>query len=203
MQHHHAYVMYAPSIPDSSIPDTYKTQSPDISHITTDRLSIDDVRTLILQAQQKPFEEQYRVFVVCVRDIALEAQHALLKLLEEPPKQVLFYLVLPKTIFLLPTLRSRVHADVHQSDIQRKANEVFATFVATSYAARITQIAERTKEKDTVWIEDVLQGAEVVAHTTKKIGLLHTIMFIRTHITSKGASAKMLLEELALQLPVK
>ena len=95
MNEHHAILLYADSLDASHLPDAYKVQSPDILHIFVDRFSIDDARELTLLASQTPFSASMRVFVVVAHDIAVEAQHALLKLLEEPPQSARFYLILP------------------------------------------------------------------------------------------------------------
>ncbi|MBR0508181.1 MAG: DNA polymerase III subunit gamma/tau, partial [Clostridia bacterium] len=55
--------------------------------------SVDNVRTLIEQAQFAPLELRYRVFIIDeVHMLSNAAFNALLKTLEEPPKHVLFIL---------------------------------------------------------------------------------------------------------------
>ena len=108
MESHHAFISYAKSIDASEVPKVYRTVSADIEHLVTDRLGIDDVRKLIVRSQQKPFSFEKRVFVLITKDIALEAQNALLKLFEEPPLTALFYLVIPQNAFVLQTLLSRL-----------------------------------------------------------------------------------------------
>ncbi len=202
---HHAYLHFGDELSTSTIPEEYKTQSADVTHIITLRFSIDDARELTRTSQWQPFEGETRVFVIVTNDIALEAQNALLKLFEEPPVHAQFYLVLKKTAFVLPTLLSRLSAkDSDSIDGAVEGNISFVTFLSSPYADRIATIAEKTKEKDAVWIEDIVRGCEVytVMSHAHKVALLPSVLFVRTYLGTKGASAKMLLEELALTLPL-
>lgn len=206
MYTHHAYLAFAPSLETSGVPLEYQKSTIDIYHLVTPRLTIDDARSLTLLSEQRPFEAKKRVFVIVTSDIALEAQNALLKLFEEPSLHAEFYVVVPKTAFLLPTLRSRLAVmEEEEGETEKNStNESFTTFASFSYADRLVQIAEKTKAKDLVWIEAILQGFEVATQSAVKDKelMLKTVVLIRSYIGSKGASAKMLLEELALVLPL-
>lgn len=206
MDTHHAILIYAHSLASSSIPEAYKIQSADVLHTIIDRVSIDTARELSRLAQQKPFQSAIRVFVVVTSDIAIEAQNALLKLLEEPPAHAVFYVVIPKTAFLLPTLRSRLSVFDESPDAhQIHENELFTSFLEATYGERLALIATKTKDKDLVWTESIMKGCEMWSVLSKKNkeAVLGTLIYIRTYIGTKGASSKMLLEELALTLPPK
>jgi len=215
MQHHHAYILFANSLEESLLPIAYKVPSMDVFHVNTQRLSIDEVRSLTTLSLQRPFEGDTRVFIIVTKDIAIEAQNALLKLFEEPPLHARFFLVLPSTAFLLPTLRSRVAVFENDSDSDSDSegvvvsdadkNDVFASFLSMNHAERMLAISDHTKEKDPVWIEAILRGCERWAHMHAQThtSMLTGILMVRQYIDSKGASAKMLLEELALLLPYK
>jgi DNA polymerase III delta prime subunit len=199
---HHAHLLYADNLSEAAVPSEYKKPSVDVLHVLRDRFSIADARELSLWAQQKPFERDKRVFVVVTDDIAVEAQNALLKLLEEPTATSLFYIVVPNTSVLLPTLRSRLNVP-EDSSTKEGDGISFAEFSGASYGERIREIAARTKDKDGRWIEEILRGSEKIASESKSETLLRAVLFIRQYIKKKGASPKMLLEELALQLPLR
>lgn len=205
MQKHHAHLMYAHSLEESALPLEYQKAGLDTYHVIVDSLGIDDVRTLTEKSIQRPFEFDVCVFVIVARIITIQAQNALLKLFEEPPAHALFYIVVPSTIVLLPTLRSRLAFEsssvVHTKD---SANEVFRDFLKASYADRLAQIADHTKNKDVAWIEQIVLGCEYFAHMAleNKTQILKSVLLVRSYIGSNGASAKMLLEELALILPI-
>ena len=203
MNSHHAIVCISDTLENSGVPDIYKTQSSDVSHIILDRFSIADARQLSQNALQKPVDSDYRVFVLVVRKFPEESQNALLKLFEEPPEKTRFYLVLPQAGILIPTLRSRVSFEdsVHE---ESDTNEAFASFVSDSYADRLLTIVSVTKKKDLQAIEDIIRGAEqyVAKNPLQQQQLLSTVLLVREYSKTPGASAKMLLEELALSLPV-
>ncbi len=71
-------------------------------------LSVDDVRDLRNEAYRMPNESAYRVMILCeAQRMTPQAQNALLKILEEPPRHVLFILTCENRTQLLETIRSR------------------------------------------------------------------------------------------------
>jgi DNA polymerase-3 subunit delta' len=71
-------------------------------------IKIETVRVVIDQANFRPFEARRRVVVIDEADALVEqAQHALLKTLEEPPPASIFLLVSSLPDALLTTVRSR------------------------------------------------------------------------------------------------
>jgi DNA polymerase III, delta subunit len=204
MHTHHAQLYFGDSLETAPIPDLYKVPSQDVVHYVTESFTIADARELISEAIMRPFVDEKRIFVVVTHEILPEAQNALLKLFEEPPLHVEFYVVIPKNAFLLPTLLSRLSI-VSATNHKVASSDTFTAFIAAPYAERINQIAIMTKEKDTQWISELLSGCEAwieadVVHRTRELKVL---MFVREHIIHKGSSSKMLLEELALCLPYK
>ena len=201
MHEHHALLIYAQDLETAPIPQEFKKQSADVLHYRHERLSIDHVRELIRTSLQAPVEAPLRTFIIQAREIATEGQHALLKLLEEPPQKAQFYLVLPATAMILPTLRSRLMEIVSVS-AQPEENHFFTEFLNASQSKRLALVAQRSKDKDLLWIDSILQGAEAYCaqDVQSNRALLSSVLFVRSHIGSRGASAKMLLEEIALHL---
>ena len=200
---HHAFLQFTNTLVDSLVPVEYLIPSVDVSHIVKETLSIDDARELIRQAYLQPFQEPNRVFVICIRNIASEAQQALLKIFEEPPRQSIFYVLLSPTAFLLPTLRSRLC--VLESELavgNADKNETFVSFLSESQAERLSGIETATKAKDVLWIEAILLGCEHQAQTSQNKRLLQSVITARSYLGSRGSSAKMLLEDLSLLLDV-
>ena len=71
-------------------------------------IKIEPVRAVIDQATFRPFEARRRVVIIDEADALVEqAQHALLKTLEEPPSASVFLLVSSLPDALMPTVRSR------------------------------------------------------------------------------------------------
>lgn len=75
---------------------------------SSQKLKIDNVRTVIRQLYLKPYEGKYKVFIVEEADtLTEEAQNAFLKTLEEPPKNSVIILLASQKESLLETIISR------------------------------------------------------------------------------------------------
>lgn len=71
-------------------------------------LSIDAIRYLKSDAYVKPFESQYKIYIIPESDkMEPPAQNALLKILEEPPKYCIIILLCENRMHFLPTILSR------------------------------------------------------------------------------------------------
>lgn len=86
---------------------------PDISFIRgndkTGGISVEDIRTLRLSAYVIPHESEKRIFIVeNSENMSVGAQNAFLKILEEPPNNVVFILTTSNRMGLLETVLSRV-----------------------------------------------------------------------------------------------
>ena len=171
--------------------------NPDVQVLSYGLFSIDDARSLQVWAGQKPVSLPQRVFVISIEQMLHEAQNALLKLFEEPPRESAFVLIVPNLERILPTLRSRFEI-VTLTEVATHAHA--ESFLALPYAERLKEIAARTKEKDQVWIEALLASLEEYAHAKQDREAERALLFVREYISRRGASPKMLLEHLALVL---
>ena len=86
--------------------------NPDVSIITAEdgkkNISIAQIRTMRSEAFIKPHSAMRRVFIIKQAELMNDsAQNALLKVLEEPPKNVVFILVVSSRTLLLSTVISR------------------------------------------------------------------------------------------------
>ena len=82
----------------------------DVDHISTEAMtiSVDKVRSLVLEAAAAPSVAHWRVMVIEDADRLTEsANNALLKSLEEPTPHTVWLLCAPSMEDLLPTIRSR------------------------------------------------------------------------------------------------
>ncbi len=84
----------------------------DISHVYVAKdkteISIEQIKDVQRAASLKPFEGNFRVFIISGADqLSTEAANRLLKTLEEPPEQVLFILTTSKPEDVLQTIFSR------------------------------------------------------------------------------------------------
>lgn len=87
-----------------------KEHHPDVTYAGSEEglLRVDDIRSLREEAFILPNESAYRVMILADAHLMTpQAQNALLKILEEPPSQVLFILTCDSRAQLLETIRSR------------------------------------------------------------------------------------------------
>jgi DNA polymerase III, delta subunit len=197
MENHHALVFIG-SLPwaRTRIPHAYIHENEDVLHQSGQRMGIDDVRTLVYEAYRTPMNAPFRVFVLAYTDYTHEAQNALLKILEEPPKTARFYILAPHP--LLPTLRSRlVVADVEYESEHTE----HADFFELSYGERLAHIAQHAQKKDDAWLSSLMESFEEWAHTHRDTQFIHALLELTPLFHTQGASKKMILEHLALILP--
>jgi hypothetical protein len=164
---------------------------------------IDDSRALADEAQRTDMGGSERVFIIEATSLTVEAQNALLKLFEEPPRNVSFHCFFAAGAALLPTLLSRLSVVAGQLVGGGDAGEVFKAWQLLPIAEQLSEIELRTKNKDQVWIEAIKQGA--LSHVAPKMASVpppaaERLYFALTTIGTRGASNKMLLEEVALTL---
>ncbi len=82
---------------------------PDIFMLRKKSVSVDDIRDLRSNAYLAPHESDRKVFILDnVGEYNVQSQNALLKVLEEPPKNVFFILTAASKHSVLPTVLSRV-----------------------------------------------------------------------------------------------
>lgn len=71
---------------------------------------LEDAKSIIAEAYIAEYNEKN--IVIIAKKLGIEVQNSLLKILEEPPKNIVFTLVVPSKNTLLPTVRSRLMLEV-------------------------------------------------------------------------------------------
>jgi hypothetical protein len=179
----------------------FKTDN-SVSLFSFQRLGIDDVRQIAAGAQLRPASGVEQVFVLRTLFITHEAQNALLKLFEEPPAGLSFVLVLPPAVRLFPTLLSRIGLEVaEQSDVV--INQPWVDFLTAAPVDRLTQIDLWQKTKESSWLQAITAGLHTISYAEVPAGALPAIQLVGEKLATRGASNKMLLEHLALILPLR
>lgn len=197
---HHAYLLVGSREEClACIAEEDKAEGPDVLVYTHEQFGIDEARRLRYEATLRPVVRPYRTFILLLGTMTIEAQNALLKLFEEPHETVRFYLQVEKGDQLLPTLRSRLMT-ISEGKVREDITEEARIFLKSSYADRLTLVAERTQKKNLAWIGELLDGIELWAHKKQDREALDAILFVRRYEGRRGASHKMLLEYLALSL---
>jgi DNA polymerase-3 subunit delta' len=203
MLKHHAYLYRVQNVESKEIASFIKTlEVEDVDYFQPEPFGIDDVRELTTKAFSRPTSGSTKLIVVLLKSITVEAQQALLKLLEEPPKSTAFVFCVPHSLYLLPTLLSRFY---QPSGFERIANSnsTFSEFCALNLADRFAEISDRLLKKDKALVDELKQSLVnwlVAKPKNLKNEDIAWYYYIAEHLQTRGASNKMLLEELALSI---
>jgi len=186
--------------------------NPDFFDRAYETFTIDDAREVKSAAETKPVRESGRkMFVLTMNGITVEAQNALLKLLEEPPVSAHFFLIIPSAHLLLPTVKSRLSfignggsKAAADSELMKEAER----FVKSSVKQRLDAVKslmddiskEKRPKQDAI---DFLNALEETIHegsVKKNAGALEAVETARRYMNDRAPSLKMLLEYVALSI---
>jgi len=207
MFEHHAYLYQVETEDDKQSELIKNFPAEEVVLIEQINFGINDARELIRVAFTKPVVSEFKLMVVSFKTITVEAQQALLKILEEPPATSKFLFIIPKGCSILPTLKSRfqdydfISSGLRSNDAEDDLN----LFLKLDYKDRLSVITKNTDKSDSVWINNIKQSlskkleSELAVLEQEKISVLN---FVITNLNTRGASNKMLLEEMALILPI-
>jgi len=84
-------------------------QYPDIEVINrkNENIKIDEIRELIYEAIESAYSSPKKIFILCgIENLRKESSNALLKILEEPPKDV-YFILLARSLNIISTIKSR------------------------------------------------------------------------------------------------
>lgn len=96
----------------SELEDTHKYM---VKFFISDEFLLDNANAMICEAYIA--EAEPKLLVAMAKSYRNEAQNRLLKIIEEPPRNIYFMLVAPSINMLLPTIRSRL---ITENKIQKK-----------------------------------------------------------------------------------
>ena len=128
-----------------SCKQTESKNQPDIKYITPDKktLGVDDIRYKINEdACIKPYSSPYKIYIVPASDkMTIQAQNALLKTIEEPPRYAVFFLLASNIDVFLPTILSRcVILNMRTVSENEIAENLRKEFGVGDYDARVAAV---------------------------------------------------------------
>lgn len=137
---------------------------PDIFEIKRDKkksIGVDEIKSLQKEAIIKPNESSRKVFIIHdAHTLTTQAQNALLKLIEEPPKYLSILLICENTMPLLETIVSRCsiipmpylsYENIIEGLVQRGVNKENAIIIAQGANGSIGKALSRCS--DTAYLE--------------------------------------------------
>ena len=178
--------------------------NPDVYVREYSSFGVDDARELASRASSRALSATRRTFVIVTPGMTSDAQNALLKTLEEPSGDSLFFIVVPSPLMLLPTLRSRAQTlslGIGKNDLLVDP----AAFLKASAATRLDMLKplldkdEDDKRDLTASIMFLSGLEEELSHDVgKNHEGLEAVYRARKFIGDKGSLTKALLEQIAL-----
>ena len=182
--------------------------NPDFRHESHETFGIDESR-MLKEAQAQKSMAGRRIFVVSFSFITSEAQHALLKVLEEPSSDTVFFFIIPSRGVLIPTVLSRVQVIGFARGTGSSQGTIDVNiFLSEESAARLAALQPLIEEKDKKGallflneLQSVLYGKKSALKNTDMVFVLHEIESCRNYLNSRAPSVKMILEPIALIAP--
>lgn len=189
------------------------TKNADFSETEHNVFKIADSRALVAAHLNKPVKQNRKVFVVYANFITKDAQNSLIKIFEEPTPDTVFFLVLPESTGLLPTLKSRlIFGKTGGDDTESKAED----FLNAKLGKRMEIVAKIVKDiKDEKMNKagaiKFIKNLEKVVKTNLKVKNAHnarsgSLLAIEdlekaiSYASDESPSIKVILEHLALVL---
>ena len=206
MLDHHSYFVYVDTDSEDFGKIFAKTYNIiDVNYIEALKFGIDDSRNVIKSAYTQPNIGTRKLIVVKIESITVEAQQALLKVLEEPPLSTVFLFMLQIGCSILPTLQSRFQEyKPNSTNVEVITNNDFELFCKLNYKERLEIIAKKIEKSDIKWILDIKEGLARMLISSVSIlrpSTLSSLNMVVMNLNTRGASNKMLLEELSLLVP--
>ncbi len=87
--------------------DNFAHPDVEIVNKNNQNIKIDEIREIIYETIESSFNSPKKIFIICgVENLRKESANALLKTIEEPPKNV-YFILLSRTLNIIPTIKSR------------------------------------------------------------------------------------------------
>lgn len=173
--------------------------SPDVLILDHASVGVEEVRQINLFASLRPIGGQ-KYIVVRTSSMTSEAQHALLKTVEEGSGSSVFFFILPPGAPVLPTLLSRCTTlKLHEKDSgERTAGE---EFLALGYAERLKVVEKMGKDSDRESARQLVRSLLSAADKGRfRADSLRDLLRAEQDLALSGSSIKSVIGHLALTL---
>ncbi len=169
-----------------------------------DKFLIGDARKVFDIHLKKTPKDDLQVFVLSFNFITREAQNAILKMLEEPKDRTHFFIIAPSKNMFLETIISRV-AIIDLSSEQTSSLDNARVFMKKKIGDRMKTIATLIKDirddkKTKQDVVNLLSGLEIELERKRDFEALRQVLEAKKYINLSGASLKILLENVALNV---
>lgn len=177
-------------------------------------VGIEIVRKLQEKLYLKPYKSKEKLIIVNrAESLTIEAQNALLKVLEEPPLDTYIFLCTTSEEVFLPTILSRCHIvviDKAREEVTEEKKQISQDYLKTlidgSVADKLALAEELAKDKENLkdWIATMLEVAHAQFLTqptdTYYANILSTLQQMYTTLTTTNVNPRITLEHYFLTL---
>lgn len=190
--------------------------NPDFHELKFETFTIDDAHELRHGQGMHGASGAKKIFIVAFNAITIESQNALLKTLEEPTENTHFFFLVRTSSMLLPTVRSRMQLIRSESGDEKSILPFAQKFLDSPISERIKMIEPLTKAK--IKDEDkavakeqarvLVESLEVLLYSRLPLSqpsvarALEDILYAKRELVGRSPSVKILLQHLALIIPV-
>ena len=131
-----------------------------------DDFKIEDAKEVIAEAYKS--EENTKTLILGAKSFTIPAQNALLKILEEPPRNIVFVLMAPNKSTFLPTVRSRLSLSVEGVQKERMALNIQLSSLDLNGLFSFVKEHERLKKHEA---KEIIEALLHQAGSIEKISL--------------------------------
>lgn len=195
-------------------------QNPDFLLLENETFGIDDARNFGLWAIGKPLSGDVKVSLIVTNSITVEAQNALLKLLEEPPLGTYIFINLASLGNLLETLLSRIRVfkidDIvgvvnFKNKINGNYSDEAGQFLKETIGKRFAMVRTLSSKENKTDMKNLIKDLEEVSFSnhfgvgkggfkTVEADKLKNILLAKAFVSARGSSPKMILEWLSCMI---
>jgi len=194
--------------------------NPDVVIGKYSTFTIADGRHLKARQIERAITGEKKFFIIQTDFLNTEAQHALLKVFEEPADNVHFFILTPRVGALIDTLLSRLVYVKEDNDTRESyAKEAGQIFLKQKAPERLKKVAALIKSHaddeesgalraDALMLLNEIESAlysdaSMNALSDRERAVFEQIQKSRAYLSIPGASVKMLLEQISLLAPEK
>jgi DNA polymerase-3 subunit delta' len=182
--------------------------NPDVWFGEFEKIGIDEGHLLRTMQGSMAVSGNKRIFIVIAEFITREAQNALLKVFEEPNVGVHFFIIMPSSDVLLPTLKSRmVIVKNEDKEISCADEKMAAAFFNGNVQERVELLAPIIESKNKTECLNFINALEMYVQKQKSSELgkykevIADTVNARRYLRNTAPSVKNILEHFIIAVP--
>lgn len=182
--------------------------NPDVMIFDDDQLGVDEARQIVSFVSSKKVSSA-RFIILSFDRATSEAQNALLKSIEEPQEGTYFFILVPKSELLLPTILSRAQnafGILRPGDTRLSVPEFLKSNLSGRFAL-VEQWTKNKKEEDNLTKTEVINFLDQIEknlweNKNRDEQIFTDIRQMRQYADIRGASHRVILDFIGMIVPI-